>query len=85
MQDALMLGYVRQNRSLRTHLLPAMKKRRVELKVEELPQEIPTPDDGKLLCIEPLYRSRHRRGFLWPHGKGAAVDIFIYHSWHRCD
>lgn len=79
MQDALMIGYIRDGRKVGTHLFPAMKARDC-LRTVKLP--VPVTTSG--LLAEPLYVSRHRREFLWPAGKGPACEITVYHSWHIC-
>lgn len=90
MQDALMIGYARDGRTLRDNLVPAMQwrdkggvKREDKLKTHETFGEVQSSFSDA--HTEPMHRSRHGRGFSWPDGKGPAVDIFLYHSWHRCD
>lgn len=90
MQDALMIGYARDGRTLQRNLLPALQrldeggvKRLDKLKTRETLNEVGSSFSDA--HTEPMYRSRHGRGFQWPDGKGSAVDIFLYHSWHCCD
>lgn len=86
MEQALMLGYAR-DRTIESHLVPAMKEpaRLKQLKTVELPRPDSHPGAAARGNAEALHVSRHRRGFPWVGGKGPATDIFIYHSWHRCD
>lgn len=87
MQDALMLAYARKGRSITNHLIPAMcaGERPTRLKIVMQPVKLSNPGARAEGNAETLHRSRHRRDFHWPHGKGQAVDITIYHSWHCCD
>ncbi len=87
MEEAMMLGYTRANRTIATHLIPAMQepKRREALKTVELPRPVLLTEAANGPETETLHVSRHRRGFTWLDGKGPATDIWIYHSWHRCD
>jgi hypothetical protein len=83
MQDALMIGYVRDGRSIATHLKPAMKDR-TKLATVQLPTPIPDPAAQADSHTEALHSSIHRRPFQWPDGKGPACEITVYHSWHLC-
>jgi hypothetical protein len=87
MEQALMVGYVRHGRTIEKHLIPAMKEpaRNRSLKVIELPRVLDVPTACGTGVCEALHTSRHRRGFQWPDGKGAATDIVVYHSWHSCE
>ncbi|HVT29104.1 MAG TPA: hypothetical protein VHE81_13905 [Lacipirellulaceae bacterium] len=84
MQDAIMIGYVRNKRSIATHLMPVIQKspRKERLKIVELPRALV---DGNITGLDALHLSRHARGFPWIYGKGAATDVFVYHSWYPCD
>lgn len=87
MGQALMIGYVRHGRTIEQHLIPAMEEsaRRTSLKIVELPRTVDVPAARATSACEALHVSKHRRGFPWPDGKGAATDIVVYHSWHRCE
>lgn len=86
MQEGLMLAYVRDGRTIAGHLVPAMRKAsQAGLRTVEPPTTTGMPGAGALPDAEALHRSRHRRGFPWPDGKGQATDITIYHLWHCCD
>jgi hypothetical protein len=87
MERALMIGYVRHGRTIAKHLIPTMEetKRRTSLRVVELPRALELPSACSTDTCEALHVSEHERGFPWPDGKGAATDIVVYHSWHRCE
>jgi hypothetical protein len=84
MRDAMMVAYVRDSRTIAKNLLPAMQKpsRRETLKTVILPQALGHPGARVTPYAEALHRSRHARMFRLPAGKGPAVEITIYHSWH---
>jgi hypothetical protein len=84
MEQALMIGYARHGRTIEKHLIPAMEERarRARLKVVDLPKSLGA---ATTRACEALHISKHKRGFPWPDGKGAATDIVVYHSWHRCE
>lgn len=86
MEQALMLGYAR-DRTIEGHLIPAMREseRPERLKTVEFPRLSAPLEEAARGKAEALYVSRHRRGFPWVGGKGPATDIFIFHSWHKCD
>lgn len=87
MEEGLMLGYARHGRTIATHLLPAINQpqRLSRLNLVEAPQPIERPGARTRDDAEALHVSRHRRGFVWPEGKGPATEILVYHSWHNCD
>lgn len=86
MQEALMLAYARDGRTVAEHLIPAMAQgiRRTSLAMIQLPKACAVP--GATACpeAEAIHISRHRRHFQWPDEKGPACDIVIYHLWHEC-
>jgi hypothetical protein len=82
MQDALMVAYVRDGRTIHAHLAPAMKERSA-LEVEQAVTPVfktTAPADPE---TEQLHASVHRRSFSWCGGKGPACPITVYHSWHQ--
>jgi hypothetical protein len=82
MQEALMVGYVRDARCIATNLLPAMTKRQKDLAVIDGLKPV-----GKLCASgtnDCLHVSVHSRGFSWPDNRGHACNIKIFHSWHPC-
>ena len=83
MREALMIAYVRDGRSISTHLKPAMKDR-TKLATIQSPAPIPGAAAQADSVTEALHSSTHRRPFSWPDGKGQACEITVYHSWHLC-
>lgn len=83
MQDALMIGYVRNGRTIALHLVPAMRIR-PRLNVVTLPAQLSEADAAKDPHTEVLHQTVHFRRFPWPAGKGQVSDITIHHSWHYC-
>jgi hypothetical protein len=84
MQEALMVGYVRDARCIATNLLPTMHQQKNELAMIEELKPV-----GKSLFTETertdcLHVSVHARSFSWPDDRGKACSISIYHSWHPC-
>lgn len=86
MQEGMMLAYARDNRTIASHLMPAMseKHRLTSLATEQLPAPCSTPAAAACAGAEAVHMSRHRRAFPWPDGKGLATDITVYHLWHQC-
>ena len=86
MQEGMMLAYARDGRTIAGHLIPAMRepKRMTSLATDELPRACRASDATGDAHAEPIHISKHRRGFPWPHKKGKATDITIYHLWHDC-
>ncbi len=86
MEDAMMLGYVRNGRTIAGHLLPAMAESTRKVSLATAHQLEPCAEPGAAACpeAEAVYLSKHHRRFPWPDGKGAATDITVYHLWHRC-
>jgi hypothetical protein len=86
MQEGMMLAYARNGRSVGGHLIPAMSEpRRMDsLKTLFLPTLCKSSAAG-CPAAEAIHISQHGRGFPWPHGKGAATQITVYHFWHQCD
>jgi len=86
MQEAMMLGYVRGGKTITKDLIPAMAKspRETSLGIVQLPQ--PCTPSAAAACsgTEAVHVSQHRRDFLWPHDKGQATDIKVYHLWYEC-
>ncbi len=79
MEEGLMLGYARHDRTIAKHLIPAMRQpdRLARLKTGELPRSIAHPGAVARDNAEALHVSRHRRGFHWVEEKGPATDILI--------
>ena len=82
MQEAMMVAYVRDGRTIAANLLPAMAQRREALRIIEEPRPAGESRSDKL--NDGLHVSRHSRTFFWPGTCGKACDIHIFHSWHLC-
>jgi hypothetical protein len=82
MQDAMMVGYSRDGRTISDHLVPALAQRQSRLGVKSAPRALAS--SRPLSRIAVLHRSVHGRSFLWPGQWGPACAIRIYHSWHSC-
>lgn len=88
MQEAMMLAYARNGRTIAGHLIPAMSEqgRMMSLATVRLPEAcLAKGSDAIPEVAESLHISEHRRSFSWPEGKGQATNITIYHLWHNCD
>lgn len=85
MQDAMMLAYVRNGRTIAGHLIPAMSEtvRMTSLATVQLPEGHLSAAAAASSDAETVHTSRHRRAFPWPDGKGIATEITVYHLWHR--
>lgn len=83
MQDALMVGYARDGRTIGSELRSAISARP---DLHTLHNVSPLVTDG---CDagefhEALHWSEHARPFTWTDERGAAGPIKVYHSWHDC-
>lgn len=74
MQQAMMVAYVRDNRSIGTQLTSAISKRLDALHVVT---EATPVESNEFLSV-----SLHSRRFAWPEEQGNACDVSIFHSWH---
>ncbi len=85
MQEAAMLAYARDGRAIASHLSPVMAEqvRMKSLSTTKLPAQC-GPTAELLEHAEPIHASEHHRAFCWPHGKGIATPITIYHLWCSC-
>jgi hypothetical protein len=79
MQDGLMVGYVRGNRTISSTLSPALaaRDRHGRLGSPTPPAAFSPKEDN------PLHRTEHARNFMWTIGQ-KACSISLYHSWHAC-
>lgn len=86
MQEAMMLAYARDGKTIAGHLIPAMAKAdsMTSLGTVQLPEVCHATAAAACSEAEAVHISQHRRNFPWPHGKGPATDIAVYHLWHRC-
>ena len=85
MQEAMMLAYTRDDRTISKHLIPVMAQadRMTSLATIDLPRACPVPAASAYPEAEAVHISHHRRNFQWPNEKGSATDIVVYHLWHR--
>lgn len=85
MQEAMMLAYARDGRTISGHLIPAMSQadRMKLLATIDLPQACTAAGASACPAAEAIHISRHKRSFQWPDSKGAATEITVYHLWHR--
>jgi hypothetical protein len=82
MQEAMMVGYVRDGRSIAANLLQAMAQRRDDLGMVGAPK--PVGKAGVAQQANCMHVSIHSRDFNWVDGRGKACNIRIFHSWHFC-
>jgi hypothetical protein len=87
MQEAMMLAYARNNRTIEGALLPAMSeaRRMSTLQTQQLPARAIMERAGSTPAAEAVFMSRHERTFQWPDSKGQATPIDIFHVWCLCD
>lgn len=86
MQEAMMLAYARDGRTISGHLIPEMTKadRITSLATVQLPEACCASGAAACSEAEAVHITQHRRNFPWPDGKGPATDITVHHLWHRC-
>jgi hypothetical protein len=86
MQEAMMLAYARDGRTIAGHLIPAMTEaaRKTSLATIRVPEGCLATAAAACPEAEAVHISEHRRDFPWPDGKGPATNISVYHLWHRC-
>ena len=86
MQEGMMLGFARNNRTIRKHLVPTMRDRSrlTSLNTLSQPSESTARGAAATESAEAVHISRHGRNFPWVDDKGKATDITIYHLWHDC-
>ena len=86
MEEAMMLAYARDGRTIAKHLVPAMKEasRMAALKTKQLPTPLTVAGVAATPFAEAIHVSRHRREFPWPHGKGKATPVEVFHVWCSC-
>jgi hypothetical protein len=87
MQEAMMLAYARNDRTIERSLLPAMSEapRLATLQTQQLPTRITREGAGSTPAAEAVFLSRHERTFQWPDNNGQATPIDIFHVWCLCD
>lgn len=86
MQEAMMLAYARDGRTISGHLIPAMEQadRMTSLATIHLPQACQGTTASACSEAEAVHISLHRRNFSWPDNKGSATAITVYHLWYCC-
>ena len=84
MQEGMMLAYVRNGRTLAANLGPALAAEPLKTMLGNPTPIGPVAGSFTNSMVEELQVSTHHRNFLWPQGRGNAVPIRIYHSWHNC-
>jgi hypothetical protein len=86
MEEAMMLGYARDGRTIAEHLIPAMNTmaRKTSLATIQVPEGCTATGAEACTEAEAVHINEHRRDFQWPDGKGSATNISVYHLWHRC-
>ena len=84
MQEGMMLGYVRHGYSLSANLSSILAREPYHARLgQPSPLEV-VPDGDAHPLTEELHVTIHNRDFQWPHGRGLAHPIRIFHSWHDC-
>jgi hypothetical protein len=81
MQEALMVAYAKDGRTIAAHLQPALLERKTALGIKDSLKIVSTK--SKPEKSEFLHLSEHERGFQWHTGE-RCCDLRIYHSWHQC-
>ena len=86
MEDAMMLAYARNGRTITKHLTRAMaaSNRKASLQIVRSLEVCPGIAAAASAEAEAVHLTQHHRAFPWPDGKGLATDITVYHLWHRC-
>lgn len=86
MQEAMMLAYVRDGRTIAGNLIPEMAKvdRMTSHATIRLPEQCYSVSAAASSDAEAVHVSQHRRDFQWPDGKGQATEVTVYHLWHQC-
>jgi hypothetical protein len=82
MQEAMMIGYVRDGFRIHPHLAKSLADPRYHKSLGSPPTPSPVPSgcDG----TEELHQTRHLRLFTWKETGQSATPITLYHSWHDC-
>lgn len=87
MEEALMIGYVRDGLRLNPDLLNALREPSRYQKLGEpdaLVAVVTQPSETVITLEQHLHRTRHKRLFRWVDGR-EATPINLYHSWHACN
>lgn len=84
MQDGMMIGYVRCGNALSESLSSVMSREPYHTRLGRPSNCDAAPGNAAHPFAEELHYTIHERNFEWPHGRGPAQEIRIYHSWHSC-
>ena len=84
MQEAMMLGYVRHGYTILSSLQPVLSGSVYHDPLGQPTTMQPVPESVSDPLTEKLHTTSHNRNFDWPHGKGKAKPIRLFHSWHDC-
>ncbi|MDX8527756.1 hypothetical protein RFM68_24965 [Mesorhizobium sp. MSK_1335] len=84
MQEGMMVGYVRDGKTLSASLAPVFSQEPLHSLLGK-PTVMTLVAHGACSCMaEWLHVTTHLRNFQWPQNKGGASPIRLFHSWHRC-
>ena len=84
MQEGIMFGYVRHGFTLAANLSSVLAREPYRARLGRPSPLQVVPDSATRPAAEALHITVHNRDFQWPHGKGSACPIRIFHSWHDC-
>ncbi len=86
MQEAIMLAYARDGRTIANNLIPALKEPARSTSIAHLKLPAPCSAQGAAAVpgAEAIYVSEHRRQFVWRDEKGPATHLAVYHLWYEC-
>lgn len=84
MEEALMIGYVRNGITIHPHLANSLKDK---TRRSKLGNPTPLVSINESTCGDissVLYRTTHQRSFIWTNNDQQATPIDLFHSWHDC-
>jgi hypothetical protein len=85
MTVGMMVGYARSGRTIAKYLHPVFALQSQNLAIIAALEQAPGKAAKAGAGHEALHVSEHRRSFPWPHSKGTACPLKLYHSWHACE
>ncbi len=83
MQEALMIGYVRDGLTVRAHLAKALEDEARRSKLGNPTPLVIVDTIASVGLPVALYQTTHQRTFTWKNGRQAS-PIALFHSWHDC-
>ena len=83
MEEAFMIGYVRDGIQIVPDLAKALREPSRRKKLGEPDELVPVESPHPPQSAHVLHRSRHQRLFTWQNGR-PATPIDVFHSWHDC-